>query len=115
MFFCPPQGQNRYMENKNITKQLKELRKQHNYTQGDVSDLLGIQRSTYANYESYSVPIPIEIIEKIMEIYHVDANYIFGITTTKFMDSALRLKKEHRQKYWKLLEELSETLIKAFE
>ena len=46
-------------------------RREHNYTQQDLSKLLGIERSTYAYYESGKTDPAIDIIKKLASIYNI--------------------------------------------
>lgn len=48
---------------------LKQLREANNYTQENVSDYLGIKRSTYSNYETGDREAPLTVLEKLANLY----------------------------------------------
>ena len=48
---------------------LKLLREANNYTQKNVSDYLGIKRSTYSNYETGDREAPLTVLEKLANLY----------------------------------------------
>lgn len=56
---------------------LKALREMNNFTQEAVSNFLGIKRSTYSNYELGDREIPIEILEKLSDLYGCDMFVFF--------------------------------------
>ena len=51
---------------------LKQLREANNYKQEDVSDYLGIKRSTYSNYETGDREAPLMVLEKLASLYGCD-------------------------------------------
>lgn len=51
---------------------LKLLREANNYTQENVSDFLGIKRSTYSNYETGDREAPLSVLEKLASLYGCD-------------------------------------------
>ena len=51
---------------------LKLLREANNFTQENVSDYLGIKRSTYSNYETGDREAPWEVLEKLANLYGCD-------------------------------------------
>ena len=55
-----------------FTKTLKKLRKEHNLTQSDVAQLIGIDRSTYAYDERGATKPDFECLLKICKIYNID-------------------------------------------
>lgn len=50
---------------------IKKLRKSYNYTQKEVADKLGVDRSTYAYYESGRIRPDIDTIRKLSDIFKV--------------------------------------------
>ena len=46
---------------------LKEIRKQAGYTQADMARLVGVARTTYAEYEQGKIQPPVDKIQKIIE------------------------------------------------
>lgn len=51
---------------------LKLLREANHYTQENVSDYLGIKRSTYSNYETGDREAPWTVLEKLANLYGCD-------------------------------------------
>lgn len=51
---------------------IKLLREANNYTQENVSDYLGIKRSTYSNYETGDREAPWTVLEKLANLYGCD-------------------------------------------
>ena len=48
-------------------EKLKEIRKQAGYTQLDMAKLVGVARTTYAEYEQGKIQPPVDKIQKIIE------------------------------------------------
>lgn len=58
-----------------VSEILKQLRESHGMTQAQLSNLLEIERSTYAYYETGRVP-GLEILVKLARIYQVSLDYL---------------------------------------
>lgn len=56
---------------------LKKHRKKMNLTQGQVADILGINRSAYAYYETNTIPKP-NILFRLMYLYQIDLSSFFS-------------------------------------
>jgi transcriptional regulator with XRE-family HTH domain len=63
-----------------ISKNLKKLREINGYTQDQIANYLKINRSTYSNYESGDRETPIQILEKIADLYGYDLIWLFENT-----------------------------------
>lgn len=61
-----------------ISNRLKELRIKKNLSQNKLSKLLGITRTTYANYEQGSREPSIKMIIKFCNFFNVSADYLIG-------------------------------------
>ncbi|QIB69052.1 helix-turn-helix transcriptional regulator [Aminipila butyrica] len=59
-----------------MAERLQALRKKANYSQEQVSDMLGISRQAISKWESGQGKPEIDNIIKLVEIYHVSADYI---------------------------------------
>ena len=59
---------------------LKALRKENLRTQEDVSKVLGIGRSTYAQYERGAINPPMSTIEALAKYFNVSIDYLMGKT-----------------------------------
>lgn len=69
-----------------IGKNLKKLRDFNRFSQEQVSEFLGIKRSTYANYESGEREAPLEVLEKISHLYGCELHVIFEENVSNFQD-----------------------------
>ena len=58
---------------------LRELRKAYNLTQGEVAEIIGMDRSTYAYYERGSTKPDFECILKLCRMYDIDLNEMTGM------------------------------------
>ena len=57
---------------------IRNLRKENNLTQQQVADYLGIDRSTYAYYESGCSRLNIGIVVKLAHFYQVSYSTLLG-------------------------------------
>ena len=57
-----------------LEDKLTALRKQAGYTQQEIAELIGVERSSYAGYETGKAAIPIRKIQLLSVIYNVDLN-----------------------------------------
>lgn len=69
-----------------IGKNLKQLREFNKFSQEQVSDFIGIKRSTYSNYETGEREAPLEVLEKISHLYGCDLYVLFDENTESFQD-----------------------------
>lgn len=66
---------------KNFVKNLKELRKEHNLTQEDLGNILGVTRIMVSYYEmGRSVP-SFQVLEKIIKYFKINPNQLLGTYT----------------------------------
>lgn len=66
-----------------LSKKLKELRKENNYSQQEIANLIGIAQVTYSNYELCRQSVSIQNLVKIARIYNVSTDYLLGISDDK--------------------------------
>ncbi|MED4124046.1 helix-turn-helix transcriptional regulator [Halalkalibacterium halodurans] len=95
-----------------MKKRLVELRKKHNKTQSEIADILGVHRTTYANYEQGTREMDYDLLLKLADYYKVSLDYIFGRTDLpfhidsytedeiQFMMRSLDLYLKHKQKFF---------------
>ena len=57
---------------------IKELRKQHNWTQEQLGNMLQVQKSAISKYEKEKLSLTRDIIIKLSEIFGVTADYLLG-------------------------------------
>lgn len=55
-----------------IGQKLYKLRKANNFTQEQVAEFLGINRSTYSNYELGEREMPFELLERVADLFGCD-------------------------------------------
>lgn len=66
-----------------LAKRLKELRKENNYSQYEIAELMGIVQVTYSHYELGKRSISIQNLVKIAQIYNVSTDYLLGLSDNK--------------------------------
>ena len=66
--------------NKNFSERLKNLRKETGKTQEEIAQILGIQRSSYGEYERGINHPTAETLFKIADLYGVTVDYLAGMT-----------------------------------
>lgn len=62
---------------------IKDLREDHDYSQNFVSDYLGVNRSTYANWENGDNLIPLDIADKLSLLYNTTLSFLLGLSNSK--------------------------------
>ncbi|AUS87767.1 helix-turn-helix transcriptional regulator [Lysinibacillus capsici] len=62
---------------------LKRLRTEKGLSQKELTDLLTINRSTYARYETSSTQPDFETLSKLADFYDVSVDYLLGRTENK--------------------------------
>lgn len=63
-----------------LSKRLRELRKEHGFTQNQVAIYCDITEKAYQNYELMTREPRLEIIAKIADLYNVSVDYLIGRT-----------------------------------
>lgn len=58
-------------------RRLRDLREDHDLKQKDIAAMLGIQQTVYSRYERGFQNIPLELLVKLADYYHVTLDYIF--------------------------------------
>lgn len=62
---------------------MRALREDHDLSQKEVAELLGVAQTTYSQYELYKRPMPIEYLVALCKYYQVSADYMLGLTDKK--------------------------------
>lgn len=61
-----------------LSSRITFLRKENRLTQSECASLLGINRVTYAGYESGRTEMPFSVLLSIADLYNVSLDYLFG-------------------------------------
>jgi len=64
-------------------QRLEDLRVDSDKTQAEIAEYLGCQREVYRRYEKGTRQIPIDLLIKLSELYHVNLDYMVGLTDYK--------------------------------
>lgn len=64
-------------------KRLKDLREDHDYTQTELANMLGISQRGYSHYEKGDNDIPTEILIRLSQIYNTSTDYILGLSNQR--------------------------------
>ncbi|MBS7390189.1 MAG: helix-turn-helix transcriptional regulator [Oscillospiraceae bacterium] len=65
-----------------LSEQLKIIRKANKFTQQGLADAIGIERSTYASYETGRNKPDAVLLSKIAKVFDVSSEFILEIDTT---------------------------------
>ena len=66
-----------------LSEQLRTIRRANRYTQQQVSDILNIERSTYASYETGRNRPDVALLQNFARIFNVTVDYILNINPQK--------------------------------
>ena len=66
-----------------ICQRVRELRKEKRYSQKEMADILGLERSSYAYYELGRVQLSIDVLCTLTQLYDVSADYILGLSDNR--------------------------------
>ena len=58
------------------------MREDHDLTQAELVERLGMHKTTYTNYEQGKREPPFELMIRLAEFYNVSLDYIAGLTNT---------------------------------
>ena len=62
-----------------LSEQLRTIRRANRYTQQQVSDILNIERSTYASYETGRNRPDVALLQNFAKIFNVTVDFILNI------------------------------------
>jgi len=63
---------------KSVIDLLRELREDHDYSQSDIAEVLGISQQHYSKYEIGEYELPLRHFITLAEYYGVSADYLIG-------------------------------------
>lgn len=61
-----------------VYQRIRDLREDHDWNQEYVAEKIGITQTTYSKYELGKVNIPLDMIIKLADLYHVSLDYLTG-------------------------------------
>ena len=59
---------------------IRNIREDRDLTQSDIANLLNIHQSTYSDYESGKLNLPIEALATLSKFYQTSTDYILCLT-----------------------------------
>lgn len=64
-------------------ERIKHLREDHDISQQELANYLGLTRSAYSNYENSIREIPVEVLSGIADFFKTSVDYLIGRTDEK--------------------------------
>ena len=64
-------------------RRIRDIREDHDLTQKDVAQMLGMSQTGYSKYETGENDIPTTILIKLADFYHTSVDYLRGRTDKK--------------------------------
>ena len=62
-------------------QRIRDLREDHDLTQRQIAEILGMKQPQYQRYEKGYRDVPAEILIRLADYYHTTTDYILGRTT----------------------------------
>ncbi len=59
-------------------QRIRDLREDQDKKQQEIAKYLGVTQSTYSEYEGGTINIPIDMLIKLADLYHVSLDYLVG-------------------------------------
>lgn len=69
-----------------IFTRIRDLREDKDWTQDYVANILGVRQTTYSKYELGKILVPIDMLIKLADMYHVSVDYLIGRTDRRNVD-----------------------------
>ena len=66
---------------------LKDLREDHDMTQQQIAEYLGMPQPQYSRYERGYRDIPTDVLIKLAKLYHTSTDYILGLTNVSHIQN----------------------------
>ena len=76
-----------------LSKRLKELRIENNYSQYEIANIIGIAQVTYSHYELGRRSVSIQNLVKIAKIYNVSTDYLLGMSDDRIIQNSTFVRK----------------------
>ena len=61
-----------------VFERIRELREDNDFKQEKLAQVLGVRQTTYSKYELGKINVPIDMLIKIADFYHVSLDYLVG-------------------------------------
>lgn len=68
---------------------IRALREEFEYTQQFVANYLNCKRTTYESWETGHIILPLDIANKLANLYNVPISYVLGTDTIRFVENQL--------------------------
>ena len=62
---------------------LRDLREDHDMTQKQIAQMLGMSQTGYSKYETGENDVPVAVLVKLADLYHTSTDYLLGRTDVK--------------------------------
>ena len=59
---------------------IRDLREDRDWNQTKVAEYLGVRQTTYSKYELGKLPLPVDVLLKLSDLYGVSVDYLLGRT-----------------------------------
>ena len=73
-----------------LSMRLRAMREDHDLTQEQVADILGIRQQYYSSYEKGIYELPVRHLMTLARLYHCSVDYILGLTEFRHSISKLQ-------------------------
>lgn len=64
-------------------RRIRELREDHDLTQREVAEMLGMSQTGYSKYETGTNDIPTAVLIKLADFYKTSVDYLLGRTNLR--------------------------------
>ena len=61
-----------------IELKLRDLREDSDLTQATLAAMLQVHQTTYSDYERGNLNVPISVLDRLADYYHVSVDYLLG-------------------------------------
>ena len=78
---------------------IRQLREKYGYTQKKMSELLGVERSTYTYYETGKTEPSLRVLRKMAVVFHVSTDYLVDMSDTGNSTTGLMLSPYWQKKH----------------
>lgn len=63
-----------------VFSRIRDLREDRDWNQTKVAEYLGVRQTTYSKYELGKLPLPVDVLLKLSDLYGVSVDYLLGRT-----------------------------------